>query len=549
MLPLASRLIPPFFGFVLATSPVGAADIYWAEPIEADFKHVYPGETIGDPTAAGENKSFAAMPHLRVEGPIEPGDVDKLRSMLREEKPNWTVDMFKDVVVSFNSDGGDFYEGLAMADMIAGLAVSTFVGPGDRCLSSCAIAFLGGSTIVLRGMPSWPSRFVHVDGVLGFHAPFSEIPMAIQIPDGTPLRDELVQQMAQSFYGQAQAAINEIAGRITEWQISPDFVFGMLTKNSYLGDERPVAERFVLVDSYIGATQINATVLATSLTYPSEITGAGASAACRFLVRANTGREHFLIGLPSAGDMSAYADLPADEGWKLSSGRSEVGRYPEIATRSTNFATYRRLVPGNDPDAFFTEGLLSGLGSIQCSAFRGDDGRWYTRTFNENIHFPDGDGTYVRGRGADLIDVRVLDFEQAYPVHRYLLLGDVGTWSRPPMLDGTVPDWLPEWTHEIAGASFDCGGDLDPAAAVICEFPALADADGRLGALYGAAREKLGSVVLDEQRAWIRKRDRVCRQDRVNLRDDFIRWNVANCLMDMTGIRNRELARQLQSSR
>lgn len=546
MFSVASRLITAIVMCALNVAPALAAKIYWSDPIEVEFQYVYPAQTVGEPMAAGDAKSFAMMPHLRVEGRIEPGDADRLGAMLREEKPDWNVDMFKDIVVSFDSDGGDFYEGLLIADTISALAATTFVGPGDRCLSSCAIAFLGGSAIVMRGLPSWPSRFIHVDGVLGFHAPFSEIPSAIQIPAGTPLTDSLTQQMAQSFYGQAQAAITEIAGRMSNWQISPDFVFGMLTKDSYLVDTRPIDERFVLVDSFIGASMIKATVLTSALDYPTEITGVGASAACSFLVRANTGRS-MQIGIASSVESLGNPDLTADGTWTVASTKFARGRFPEVVSeKTTAITTVSRLVPGNDPSAFFTEGLLSGLGPVQCSAYRGDDGRWYARTFNENIHFPGGEGTYVHGRGADLIEVRVLDFERGYPINRFLLLGAVGSWSRAPELHIAFPEWLPDWTSDIKGPSFDCNGDLDPAAEVICSYPALADADGRLGALYKAARAKLGDVVLTEQRAWIRARNRVCRPERVNLDDNFIRWNLALCLMEMTGSRNRVLAAQLQ---
>ena len=543
---MAARLIPALITCVLNSTPVLAADIFWADPIEDQFYHVYPVETIGDPTSAGDVKSFATMPHLRVEGPIEKGDAKKLGAMLREAKPNWNVDMFKDIIVSLNSDGGNFYEGLAMADAISGLAATTFVGPGDRCLSSCGIAFLGGSAIVLRGIPSWPSRYIHVNGVLGFHAPFSEIPTGIQIPAGTPLTDDLTQGMAQSFYGQAQAAISEIAGRISEWQIAPDFVFGMLTKGSFVGDRRTIDERFILIDSFLKATQTKTIVLTSALDYPNEITAVGASAACSFLVRANTGRS-MQIGLASSVESLGDPDLSTDGTWTVGSTEVAQGRFPRVITeKTTPVTTVHRLVPGKDPDAFFTEGLLSGLGRVQCSAYRYDDGRWYARTFNENIHFPDGDGNYVRGRGADLIEVRVLDFEQGYPINRYLLLGAVGSWSSPPQLHTAFPEWLPDWTSEIKGPSFDCGGDLDPAAEVICAFPALADADGRLGALYSAARKKRGDVVLKEQREGIRARNRVCRPERIDLDDVFVRWNLALCLMEMTGSRNQALALQLQ---
>jgi hypothetical protein len=63
---------------------------------------------------------------------------------------------------------------------------------------------------------------------------------------------------------------------------------------------------------------------------------------------------------------------------------------------------------------------------------------------------------------------------------------------------------------------------------------------------YSAARAKRGTIVLKEQRAWIRARNRVCRPERVDLDDDFIRWNLALCLMELTSSRNQALAIQLQ---
>lgn len=542
---MASRLILAALFVGLTAAQAGAADIFRAEPIMSDFVHVYPSETIGDPLRPGDVRSFADAPHLRVEGRIEPGDAERLGALLKEELPNWQFDMFNNVVVSFDSDGGNFYEGLAMADVISDYAVGTFVGPGDRCLSSCAIAFLGGSEIVLRGIPSWPRRFIHTDGQLGFHAPFSEIPSAIQVPTGTPLSDSITQQMAESFYGQAQAAINEIAGRISDWQISPDFVFNMLTKDSYVGDTRPISERFVIADSYKEAEQLNATVLTSALHYPTEITGVGAAAACEFLVAANTGRS--VMGLDMLWPVSDFAQhsTVGSGGWE-GYPITVQGRYPEVLSRKTDITTYRRLFPGNDPNAYFGEFLLSGLGGLQCSVYRSEGGRWYAQSFNEEVHYPDREGTYVRGRGADLVDVKVLDFDGGYPINDFLLLGAYGSWSSPPVLTPGFFEQLPEDVKDIEGASFDCGGDLDPAAEVICAFPALANADGRMGELFRQARAKVGDAVLAEQREWIALRDRVCRPERVDLTNEFVRWNLAACLMNQTSGRNRELALQLR---
>ncbi|WP_146260213.1 hypothetical protein [Rhizobium tubonense] len=68
-----------------------------------------------------------------------------------------------------DSAGGDFLEGLSIAEWLAGRNVTTVIANGASCYSACAITFMGGS--------EWeeiylPKRKLHVGGRLGFHAPY-----------------------------------------------------------------------------------------------------------------------------------------------------------------------------------------------------------------------------------------------------------------------------------------------------------------------------------------------------------------------------------------
>ncbi|WP_422029801.1 lysozyme inhibitor LprI family protein [Roseovarius sp.] len=530
------------FGLCAAASAAAAADIFRAEPITETYFHAFPQETIGDPVDIGMPFSLANSPHFRIEGRIEPGDDEKLEALLREELPDPNFDWSNNVVVSLNSDGGDFYEGLALADTIGGFGVMTFVGPGDRCLSSCAIAFMGGQNVMLRGMPAWPARYVHDEAIVGFHAPFSELPAAIQLPDGTPMNDSLMKQISLQFYGQAQAAINELTKRMSDWQLDPDFVFAMLTKESREKDDRPLFEQFVPIASFNLARQTKSTVLTSRVIYPETIGYLDALGACNFVLGLATDGEAFFLYGPNGRDfqnpdvITETTTQPYFEEGKL--------EYAPLRTNGQRFPSLEevhggvfRLVPGVDPEAFFFTTPTRGLGKAECSVFQFDDGRWYVKTFNQNVHHPGNEGEYLGNK--------VLDFESPVPISLYIAVGPDMTWMETPELVYVEADDLvgryPEEIRGITEASFDCGGTLDPAAEIICEEPALRTADGRMVALFKWAREKDPESVLAAQRQWLAARDRACRPGRIDRSIPTLRRSLAQCLLAFTEARSRDL--------
>lgn len=536
-------------GAVVLAAPVMGADINWADPISNSFVYAYAPNSFGDPIAAGSTHNWFNAQHLRIEGRIEPGDSAKVAALFQAKLSGGSDVVNNNTVVSFNSPGGDFYEGLELSDIIGAYSVTTFVGPGDVCLSSCAIAFLGGQQVMTRNNPPWPSRYLHSEAMVGFHAPFSSIPITIPIPFGTPLSENLTGQLANSFYGQAQAAINEITARMTRWNLSPDFVFAMLGKDYIEDDPRPIDDQYVLINSYGNLLGTSSILLTDELVYPAGITIDAAENACHFVTFMNTGRPHSLFG--GQLDYEAYVnpDVIAEGRFtdRGPDGRpiyvpiaTSAGPFPTIDSRKENGFSYRRLVPGTDANAFFIDGLMPGLGPIQCSVFPFSDGRWYVKTFNENIHSND---TYGRPQGSEWVPTKVIDYEKPVAITEFITLGGPWIGAVPILPEETTA--YPEDVRGITAASFGCDGQLDPAASVICDYPELAATDGRLGALYRMAIDKIGTQVREQQRQWLAVRNRACKPEQIDITRPIARVDLAKCLMRFTSQRNRRLFEQI----
>ncbi|MBN9512517.1 MAG: hypothetical protein J0H97_03895 [Alphaproteobacteria bacterium] len=123
-------------------------------------------ETIELPRAGGSVRSF--VHRLKLTGPLESGDSDKLRDTLK------TLEQLGDdhdgelATIELDSRGGALEEGLRMGRLFRRFGVTTIVRRNARCLSACALAFLGGATVAAARIV--PSRRLEIGGQLGFHA-------------------------------------------------------------------------------------------------------------------------------------------------------------------------------------------------------------------------------------------------------------------------------------------------------------------------------------------------------------------------------------------
>jgi hypothetical protein len=81
----------------------------------------------------------SGMSVVEVKGGVDPGDAGRLEQFIKQLPPG------RPVAVNLNSPGGNIAEALLMGRFFHANNIATYVrGSGSRCLSACALAFLGG---------------------------------------------------------------------------------------------------------------------------------------------------------------------------------------------------------------------------------------------------------------------------------------------------------------------------------------------------------------------------------------------------------------------
>lgn len=133
-------------------------------------------ELTASPSGSFDSKRFplrdaegmrppAQMVHL--DGDIVPGDAARLKALLADL--NMGHSPF--TVLSLDSPGGDFREGIRIAQVLRDGNVATLVERDATCLSACAVAFMAGYQYHEEVGPFF-SRYVEIGATLGFHRPF-----------------------------------------------------------------------------------------------------------------------------------------------------------------------------------------------------------------------------------------------------------------------------------------------------------------------------------------------------------------------------------------
>ncbi len=114
-------------------------------------------------------KSAMVTHRIRLTGPIEPGDSDKLRKLVENLRGTGPAPAGTPLAtIALSSKGGDLYEGLKLGYLFREFAIATVVHKDDLCLSACALAFLGGTQSNVR-QQAVPSRNLEIGGQVGFH--------------------------------------------------------------------------------------------------------------------------------------------------------------------------------------------------------------------------------------------------------------------------------------------------------------------------------------------------------------------------------------------
>ena len=121
------------------------------------------------PASVAPAQGAQAIPALRVTGMIEPGDADKLSDALRrivgQGRPKSPVPV---AMVEFSSIGGSLPDGFQIGMLLRRSGVMAVVRRKDLCMSSCALAFLGGNIHTPSSV--YPTECnVEIGGEVAFH--------------------------------------------------------------------------------------------------------------------------------------------------------------------------------------------------------------------------------------------------------------------------------------------------------------------------------------------------------------------------------------------
>ena len=156
---------------------------------------------------------------LVMDGEIEDGDADKIREALGEIVNPWdAAHKHSNFTLCLNSPGGGWLEAIAMLDIIREAGVQTYVGEGHRCLSACAMVFLGGARYTAEEqILHYVDRTLHPQAILGFHAPY------------VVLEDRIYSsQHMSSAFNYAMLSASKIVSRAESLEIPLDFIAEML---------------------------------------------------------------------------------------------------------------------------------------------------------------------------------------------------------------------------------------------------------------------------------------------------------------------------------
>lgn len=196
--------------------------------------------------------------NARLEGRIEKFDSIKVNNFERDDVAIISsaqvagIDEFNFPVFAIcldKSDGGDFEGGLEVAKVLRRRGIAAVVPKDGKCLSACAIAFLGGTIRKPTADDEYaPLRVMDVSALVGFHAPL--------VPGSMKPGDVVPYDLALEFFVGGVSAVRELARALPDRglvEAGPSFpsalMLEMLTQVS--------SSEFVMVDTVDKAGAFN----------------------------------------------------------------------------------------------------------------------------------------------------------------------------------------------------------------------------------------------------------------------------------------------------
>ncbi|QOG06413.1 hypothetical protein IGS74_18090 [Aureimonas sp. OT7] len=116
---------------------------------------------------------------ISIGGELVAGDYDRFRALAAVLFPEEVGEASSENTVCLDSPGGHLAEGVKFARHFYKEGVGTVIESGAECHSACAIMFMMGTA---QGAEvAYANRRLHVDGVLGFHRPYLNLPQGEQV--------------------------------------------------------------------------------------------------------------------------------------------------------------------------------------------------------------------------------------------------------------------------------------------------------------------------------------------------------------------------------
>lgn len=165
------------------------------------------------------------VPHIHFEGPVLTGDLETLAALYNQVISCGMDCIGPDggntAIVSLDSPGGNYVEGLKLAQFFRDNAIATIVENGKSCYSACAFAFLGGSGYSpTASIGAYVDRIVRPGSVIGFHAPY--------VPDEA--LDGLVAELGlDQVLGGNRDSIALMVESLVNWNVDPKVIATMVS--------------------------------------------------------------------------------------------------------------------------------------------------------------------------------------------------------------------------------------------------------------------------------------------------------------------------------
>lgn len=157
------------------------AELTRARPAAASPRDLFSsvGGAVGswEVLAGAANAAVMMSPVVRLSGPIEAGDADRLSGFFQDNRlmncgePGFCP---YNTVLALDSPGGSLVEALKISEFVRANNIPTLLPAGARCESACSMIFLSGYT-TYDGI-FHPRRYAHDTAKLGLHTPYLTLP-------------------------------------------------------------------------------------------------------------------------------------------------------------------------------------------------------------------------------------------------------------------------------------------------------------------------------------------------------------------------------------